>query len=80
MTVPITVRMAARQVGMFINIVSAATKNKEMNVLRKNVFERIVLTILPLGFCEMRIKGSVVNVKIIIRQLVRFTDQSLSGG
>ena len=65
---------------MTINAVTAAIKSKEMNVLKNDVFKHIVLTILPLGFCEMRIKGSVVNVKIIIRQLVRFTDQSLSGG
>lgn len=38
---PITVRIAARQVGMLINVVNAAIKSKEMNVLKNNVFRRI---------------------------------------
>ena len=41
-TVPATVRMVAWLTGILINIVHDAIKSREMNVLKHNVFNRIV--------------------------------------
>jgi len=62
-----------------MNVVNAVIKSKEMNILKIDVIKRILLTILPLMFCEIRIERRAANVKIILRWLVRFTNLVLSG-
>lgn len=41
-TVPVTVRIAASETGMFINVVNAEIKNIKRTFLKRNIFDRMV--------------------------------------
>ena len=77
---PITVRMAAWQVGMLINAVNAAIKSKEMNVLKSDVFERIVSDDSSFGVLLNEDKGKCGECQNNNKAARPFLLQSVSGG